>query len=63
MNSRSTSLDRKSDKTSEDAKKSTCLLRLPSNGNRQALDDLVASSSSHLYQAALCILLTQGGDR
>src|SRR5215471_7250817 len=57
MNSRSTSRDRKSfDKTSEGAKKPNCLLRLPCNGNGQALDDLFASSSSHLYQAAFRIL-------
>src|SRR5262249_51888648 len=57
MASQSTSRDRKSyEETSEGAKKSTCLLRLPCNGNRQALDDLFASSSSHLYQAAFRIL-------
>jgi RNA polymerase sigma-70 factor, ECF subfamily len=57
MDSQSTSRDRKSfDKTSEGPKNSTCLLRLPSNGNREALDDLFASSSAHLYQAAFRIL-------
>src|SRR5262249_10133464 len=57
MASQSTSRDRKSyEETSEGAKKSTCLLRLPCNGNRQALDDLFASSSSHLYRAAFRIL-------
>ena len=57
MDSQSTSRDRKSfDKTSEGPKNSTCLLRLPCNGNREALDDLFASSSSHLYQAAFRIL-------
>jgi hypothetical protein len=53
MDSQSTSRDRKSfAKTSEGAKKPNCLLRLPCSGNRQALDDLFASSSSHPYQAA-----------
>ena len=57
MDSQSTSRDRKSfAKTSEGPKNSTCLLRLPCNGNREALDDLFASSSSHLYQAAFRIL-------
>ncbi len=57
MDSQSTSRDGKSsDKTSEGPKNSTCLLELPCDGNREALDDLFASSSSHLYQAALCIL-------
>ena len=57
MNSQSTSLDRKSfGKTSEGPKNSTGLLRLPCNGNQEALDDLFASSSSHLYQVAFRIL-------
>ena len=57
MNCQSTSRDRKSlDKTSEGSKNSTCLLGLPYSGNREALDDLFASSSSHLYQAAFRIL-------
>ena len=63
MDSQSTSPDRKSfDKTSEGAKKPNYLLRLPCSENRQALDDLFASSSSHLYQAAFRILSTPGGD-
>jgi RNA polymerase sigma-70 factor (ECF subfamily) len=58
MDCQSTSRDRKSsDETSEGAKKPNDLLRLPRSGNRQALDDLFASSSSHLYQAAFRILL------
>ena len=57
MDSQSTDRDRKSfDKTSEGLKNSTCLLRLACNGNREALDDLFASSSSHLYHAAFRIL-------
>ena len=57
MDSQSTSRDRKSfDETSEGPKNSTSLLQLPCNGNREALDDLFASSSSHLYQAAFRIL-------
>jgi len=57
MDSQSTSRDRKSfEKTSEGAEKPNHLLRLPCGGNRQALDDLFASSSSHLYQAAFRIL-------
>ena len=57
MDTQSTSRDRKSfGKTSEGPKNSTCLLQLPCSGNREALDDLFASSSSHLYQAALRIL-------
>lgn len=57
MDSQSTSRDRKSfDKTSEGPKNSTCLLQFPCGGNREALDDLFASSSSHLYQAAFRIL-------
>jgi len=57
MDCQSTSRDSKSfDKTSEGAKKSNCLWRLPRSGNRQALDDLFASSSSHLYQVAFRIL-------
>jgi RNA polymerase sigma-70 factor (ECF subfamily) len=58
MDCQSTSRDRKSfDEASEVAKKPNYLLRLPCSGNRQALDDLFASSSSHLYQAAFRILL------
>ena len=58
MDSQSTSRDRESlDKTSAGPKNSTCLLQLPCSGNREALDDLFASSSSHLYQAAFRILL------
>src|SRR5215472_12598698 len=57
MDSQSTSRDRKSlDKTSEGPTNSTCLLRLPCNENREALVDLFAPSSSHLYQAAFRIL-------
>lgn len=57
MDSQSTSRDRKSfDETSEGPKNSTYLLQLPCSGNREALDDLFASSSSHLYQAAFRIL-------
>jgi RNA polymerase sigma-70 factor (ECF subfamily) len=57
MDSQSASRDRKSfDKISEGAKKSNFLLRLPCNVDREALDDLFASSSSHLYQAAFRIL-------
>ncbi len=57
MDSQSTSRDGESfDKTSEGPKDSTCLLELPCKGNREALDDLFASSSSHLYQAAFRIL-------
>lgn len=57
MNSQSTSREGKSfDKTSEGPKNSTCLLGLPCNGNREALDDLFASSSSHLYRAVFRIL-------
>lgn len=57
MDSQSTSRDRKSlDKTSERMKKADYLLRLPCSGDRQALDDLFASSSSRLYQAAFGIL-------
>ena len=57
MNSQSTSRDRKSfDKASEGLKNSTCLLQFPCGGNREALNDLFASSSSHLYQAAFRIL-------
>ena len=63
MDSESKSRDRKSfDKASEGAKKPNYLLQLPRSGNRQALDDLFASSSSHLYQAAFRILSTPGGD-
>src|SRR6516164_11152149 len=58
MDSQSTSRDRESFcKASEGAKRSTCLLPLPCSGNREALDDLFASNSSHLYQAAFRILL------
>ena len=47
MDSESKSRDRKSfDKASEGAKKPNYLLQLPRSGNRQALDDLFASSSS-----------------
>ena len=57
MHCQSTSRKRKSfDKTSEGAEKPNHLLRLPCSGNRQGLDDLFASSSSHLYQAAFRIL-------
>ena len=57
MDSQRTSRDRKSlGKNSAGRKASTCLLRLPCNGDRDALDDLFASSSSHLYQAAFRIL-------
>lgn len=57
MDNQSTSLDRKSfDETSEGTKNSACLLQLPCSGNREALDDLFASSSSRLYQAAFRIL-------
>ena len=57
MDSQSTSQDRKSfDKSAEGPKNSACLLRLPSNGNREALDDLFRSSCSHLYQTAFRIL-------
>ena len=57
MDCQSTSPDRKSfDKTSEGAKKPNYLSQLPCSGNREALDDLFASSSSHLYQTAFRIL-------
>ena len=57
MDSQSTSPDRKSfDNPSEGAKKPNYLSRLPCGANRQALDDLFASSSSHLYQVAFRIL-------
>jgi RNA polymerase sigma-70 factor (ECF subfamily) len=57
MDSQSTRRDRKSfDETSEGPKNSGCLLQLPCSGNQGALDDLFASSSSHLYQAAFRIL-------
>ena len=57
MDCQSTSRDRKSfDEPSEGVKKANSLSRLPCSGNRQALDDLFASSSSHLYQAAFRIL-------
>src|SRR5215469_13425181 len=56
MDSQSTSRRKSPDKTSEGAKKPNYLLRLPCGGNRQALNDLFASSSSHLYQAAFRIL-------
>ena len=44
------------DKSTEGPKNSTCLLQLPCSGNREALDDLFASSSSLLYKAAFRIL-------
>jgi RNA polymerase sigma-70 factor, ECF subfamily len=57
MDCQSTSRDGKSfDETSTGAKKPNYLLRLPRSGNGEALDDLFASSSSHLYQAAFRIL-------
>ena len=57
MDCQSTSRDRKSfDETSTGAKKPNYLSRVPRSGNRQALDDLFASSSSYLYQAAFRIL-------
>ena len=57
MDCQSKSRDRKSfDETSTGTKKPNYLLRLPRSGNREALDDLFASSSSHLYQAAFRIL-------
>ena len=57
MDGQSTSRDRESfDETSESPKNSTCLFQLPCSGNREALDDLFASSSSHLYQVAFRIL-------
>jgi RNA polymerase sigma-70 factor (ECF subfamily) len=57
MDGQSTRRDRKSfDETSTGAKKPAYLLRLPCSGNRQALDDLFASSRSHLHQAAFRIL-------
>lgn len=57
MDTQSTSRDRKYlGKTFEGPKNSTCLLQLQCSGNREALDDLFASSSSHLYQAARRIL-------
>lgn len=57
MDSQSTNRDRESfGKTSEAPKNSICPLQLLYSGNRQALDDLFSSSSSHLYQAAFRIL-------
>ena len=57
MDCQSRSRDRKSfDETSEGAKKPNYLSRVARSGNRQALNDLFASSSSHLYQAAFRIL-------
>jgi RNA polymerase sigma-70 factor, ECF subfamily len=57
MDCQSKSRDRKSfDETSTGSKKPNYLLQLPRSGNREALDDLFASSSSHLYQAAFRIL-------
>jgi RNA polymerase sigma-70 factor, ECF subfamily len=57
MHCQSTSRDRKSfDEASTGAKKPNYLWRLPWSGNPQALDDLFASGSSHLYQAAFRIL-------
>ena len=56
MGRQSTSPDRKPfDKTSYDPKPN-CLSELPCSGNPEALNDLFASSSSHLYQAAFRIL-------
>lgn len=57
MDSQSTARDGKSfDRTAEGPKNSACLLQLPCGGNREALDDLFASNSPHLYQAAFRIL-------
>lgn len=57
MDGQRTSPDRESfDKTSEGAKNSFCFLRLPRDGDRESLDDLFASSSARLYQAAFRIL-------
>jgi RNA polymerase sigma-70 factor (ECF subfamily) len=57
MDSQSPSRDRKSfEKTSEGGKKPNYLVRLSCSGNQQVLDDLFASSNSHLYQAAFRIL-------
>jgi|SRR5262249_42274155 len=57
MDCQSISRHRKSfDETSTRVKKPNHLLRLPCSGDRQALDDLFASSSSYLYQAAFRIL-------
>ena len=57
MDCQSTSRDRRlSDESSTGAKNPNYLSRLPCSGNRQALDDLFASSSSHLYQVAFRIL-------
>lgn len=57
MGRQSTNRDGKPfDKTSTSPKNSTCLVQLPCLGNREALDDLFASSSSHLYRAAFRIL-------
>src|SRR5262245_827429 len=57
MDCQSTSRDRKSfGETSKGARNSTYLLQLPRSENRQALDDLFASSSSQLYRAAFRIL-------
>jgi hypothetical protein len=56
MDCQNTSRDRKSfDETSEGAKKPSYLSRVPRSGNPH-LDDLLASSRSHLYQAAFRIL-------
>ena len=57
MHCQSTSEDGKSfNETSERLKNSTCLFQLACHGNQEALHDLFASSSSHLYQAAFRIL-------
>ena len=57
MDSQSKRTDREAfDRTSEHAKEPNYLLPLACNGNREALNDLFASSSAHLYQAAFRIL-------
>ena len=57
MDHQGTSRDRKSfDNASYGAKDPNYLLQLACGDNRQALDDLFTSRSSHLYQAALRIL-------
>ena len=57
MDCQSTSWDKQPfEKTSEGPTSSTCQLQLTRSGNREALDDLFASSSSHLYKAAFRIL-------
>lgn len=45
------------DKTSADMRRANYPLQFPCTENRKALDDLFASSTSHLFQAALRILL------